>query len=260
MDFKKVLWSTFRETDKIYSIRVVDLTIPAGALDGETTYFEAGYDTEGLPRDTDGLAYYMSGVRAEVYFMPQGSDTWIPASNLNGSALMSPSGVSVGYGPSMFGGSRIFAFASATSASPRVIKVATILSAVKPKPITFFGLNFKYGNGFRSLYSNTNPQKIKWSSFDKQATIAGSETLSFTSNNTARRLATIAHGQGTRPMVKQTVSVLAGSIISDLTAAPIQDYVRIWRDDTNIYVEYEPISPGGGGYTVALEVWWYHET
>lgn len=258
MDFTKVLWSTYRETDKIYSVRLVDLTVPAGSTNGTSTYFDLGYDTEGLPKDTNGLTF-MQGVRAQVFFMPEGSNTWIPASNINGSATMSPTGVSVGYSANMFGGSDIFAFASSTSGSDRNVKVAIILSAVKPQPISVFGFNFQYGCGFRTIYSDATKQKIKWSSFDKQATVAGSLTMSYVSNNTARRLATIPHGQATRPMVKYTVSLFSGTL-SEPIAVPIQDYVRIWKDNTNIYVEYEPISPGGVGYDVMLEVWWYHES
>ena len=257
MNFSKVLWSTYRQTDRIYSIRFADLVVPAGTTNGTKTFFDPGYDSEGLPKDTEGLTF-MQGVRVQVLFMPEGSNTWIPASNINGSATMAPTGVSVGYSANMFGGSDIFAFSSATSGVDRNVKVAVLYSAVDPKPISFFGMSFMYGCGFRTLYNDNITQKIKWSSFDKQATIAGSRTFEFVSNNTARRLATIPHEQGSRPMVKYSVSQFAGSF-SEPIAVPIQDYVRIWKDNTNIYVEYEPISPGGVGFEVILDVWWYHE-
>jgi len=257
VDFNKVLWSTLRETDKIYSVRLIDLSVPAGSIDGTSTYFQLGYDETGLAVDTDGLRF-MNGVRAQVFFRPSGTNTWITASNLNGSATMSPSGVSVGYSPTPFGGSSIFAFATASTGSVRTVNVAILLSAVKPKSLTMLGSTYKYACGFRDLHSDATGQKIKWSSLDKQATIAGSRTLTYTSNNTQRRLATIPHGQSTRPMARHTVSIITGTLLNPI-AIPIQDFVRIWKDNTNIYVEYEPISPGGGGSDVALEVWWYHE-
>lgn len=256
MDFSKVLWSTLRETDKIYSVRLEELIVPAGSIDGTSTYFQIGADEDDLPKDTNGLPF-IDGVRAQVYFMPEGSNTWMPASNLNGAAFFSPSGVSVGYSPTPFGGSDIFAFAATSTGADRKIKVAIILSAVKPQTVNIFSTDFTYGCGFRTLHNDDTEQKIKWSSFDKQATVAGSITMSFLSNDVARRLATIPHGQLTRPMVKSTTGTIGGY---PTVLSPIQDFVRIWKDNTNIYVEYEPISTGGVGFDVILEVWWYNET
>lgn len=254
MDYSKVLWSSFRQTDRIFHVERVQLTIPANMTQGDWHQINSPVYGSVFAESSNTLEAY----RATVMYKPTGSDVWLPASSITGSAQLSSSGTSVGFVSGFSAVANIMMFAGSAVNYERSADVVIMLSPVKPASVTIYGIPMKFGTYGREIFSNTNNGKIKWSSFDKQATIADSRQIVYDSNATARRIATIPHNiTGKRPLVKTSCYSIAG-MPGRFFAAPTSDYVYTWRDNTNIYVEYEPPVAQFNGERV-VEVWWYYE-
>lgn len=256
MDFSKVLWSSFRETDKIYHIERFTVTLPANSTYGEgRTVGPSGHgDRIAEPGKT-----LLTGYRTYMYYKPSGSTSWLPVSAVRGSAYMSPNGMAIGQDASFAGATTLYAHSMVAVNYARSAEVVFMAAPIAPSQFSMFGRTFQYVNGAREIRSNTQNGDVKWSSFDKQATIAGTRTIVYASDGTPKRIATIAHGQGSRPMVRNAVYILAFTPPATFNATGTFDFVRTWRDNTNIYVEYEPPAGTFPQGEMIAEVWWYHE-
>lgn len=250
IDFDNVLWSSERQTDKIFKVDRFTLTIPAGSTSSEY-YFSGPTYVDGInPPAQSGSNRSLASFKWSGYFRI--GNAWIPFSPITGSSNI----VGVSVRADQFG---IFAFAPSSIGTDRTVDVVVLYM-----PTQMFSYSYTDGFTYTSTTSAVVPTNnsarpdIKWSSFDKQATIAGSYGNVYASNGTARRLATIPHGMATRPTTMFSVSFT--SLISGVRYCNnYADYINIWRDNTNIYVEYTPPSGTPNNGDLILQVWWYNE-
>lgn len=248
IDFSKVLWSSDRETDKIFCVRKLTLTIPAGDTTSNTDF--VGYTTVigHSPKPDDAIA-----VRYQVYF--KNSNAWQPASNINAAAAIN--GVSV-YAQGTAFGMMVFAFASGSTGAARDIDVMVLyMPAVKQKYTN--GREFTMRTGPIVPINEGNPLKIKWSSFDRQATINNTSIVRFNRSGSSRTVATIPHGMSSRPTVRYSTHIIFRPNGPSGEEYWADDFSRIYvrKDNTNIYVDYDNLDNDSSN--VGVQLWWYNE-
>lgn len=248
MDYSKVLWSTTRETDKVFTIWRTTLTIAAGNTSSPSDYPVYGNVIGTSPTGPVGGKANTLQVKYFCWYKYNG--TWQPASPIVGAAEINGIGVVF----DMYG---VYAFSNSTSGSPRSVDVVAMFM-----PTSKFKYNYSNGieytaiTGPVAIGSNSTMPKIKWSSLERQATIAGQTGLVFNADGSPRRIATIPHGMTTRPTTVFSTCALGKAPVNIHFGSPSPQFITIWKDTTNIYVEYTGTTNDG---EFIVQVWWYNE-
>lgn len=248
IDFSKVLWSSDRQTDKIFNVFRFSLTIPAGQTQSDGYAVDAIRPDGIYPESGKGnaLSYQWT-----AYF--KYGNAWIPCSPIQGSANVL--GVAVSY-DSNIAGTTFFAFTNGTG--PITVDVVVLFMPTSKISFNYGGVDWNTTTGAIVPYNQSPTPKIKWSSFDRQATIAGSAGVVYLADNNPRQLLKIDHTLGKRPTVMFDTCIVFGNP-SLLSTLPKFNRVHVYKDSSSIYVDYAPVGSEDSGAQMLVHVWWYNE-
>lgn len=251
IDYSKVLWSHDRETDKIFCVRKAMLTILAGQTNSSGVLL-GHYTVLGTSKTGPGIAYAAKKV---AYF--RNGSVWMPISSINAAATIN--GISVSEQSLGALGTEYSAFASTSAGVDRTVELLVLYMPTTKATYNSGGVDYTLETGAVVPINEATPPKIKWSSFDRQATVAGSTIVRFNRSGASRTVATIPHNLTTRPTVRYSSHMIVNP------SGPGQEqlwsndfsYLYIRKDNTNIYVDYD--DRFNDNSDVGIQVWWYNE-